>query len=79
MSDYDLIGPASGGGDVEDSPGVDVIDMIHVDEEEDEEADDDFIGPDDSRFVAVAKAAARKRRVASQPAAENSRVKRRRD
>ena len=73
-----LVEPASGSGDVEDAPAVDAIDVIHVDEEADDE-DDNFVGPDDSMFVAVAKAAARKRRVASQPEPQNSGVKKRRN
>ena len=63
-----LVEPASGGGDIED--------VIHV-SSEDEDADDEdgfFIGPDNSMFEAVGKAAARKRG-ASQSAAQNSRVK----
>ena len=75
---FDLaVEPESRNLDVEDTPAVDLIGPIHVDDEADDE-DDDFVGPDDSILVAEANlAAARKRRVESQPTAANSRVKRR--
>ena len=75
---FDLaVEPESRNLDVEDTPAVDLIGPIHVDDEADDE-DDDVVGPDYSILAAAANlAAARKRRVESQPTAANSRVKRR--